>query len=153
MFKKQEELKKASYKIFNHNAVKLCLWTKKSIKSGEKQYCYKQKFYGIKSHRCLQMTPSLPFCNLSCVFCWRNVNIRKPKWENGYDEPEKIIDNAIDAQKSLLSGLGGVIHSKKHLKEAQTPNQAAISLDGEPTLYPKISELIEEYHKEISQLF
>jgi tRNA wybutosine-synthesizing protein 1 len=93
------------------------------------------------------MTPSQPFCNLACMHCWRDVSIRKPKWENGYDEPQEIIDLSIKAQRELLSGLGGVPHNETHLKEALNPKHAAISLDGEPTLYPKISELIEEFHK------
>lgn len=145
-----KRLQNAGYKIIGshkHSAVKLCLWTRKSIRTGEKEFCYKQKFYGIKSHRCLQMTPSQPFCNLACRHCWRDISIRKPEWENGFDEPKEIIDLSIKSQRELLSGLGGVPHSEKHLKEALDPKHAAISLDGEPTLYPKISELIEEFHK------
>jgi tRNA wybutosine-synthesizing protein 1 len=144
------KLKDASYKIVGkhlHSAVKLCTWTKRAIRSGEKEFCYKQKFYGIKSHRCMQLTPSLPFCTLSCTFCWRDTSIRKPFWENGFDEPEEIVEACIKAHKELLTGLGGVKHSKKHLKEAFEPKHAAISLDGEPCLYPKISELIEVFHK------
>jgi len=152
MFNEEQlkKLKKASYKIFGkykHSAVKLCLWTRKSIKTGEKQFCYKQKFYGIKSHRCLQMAPSQPFCNLSCRYCWRDVSIRKPKWEGNCDEPKDIVKLSIQSQRELLSGLGGVPHSERHLKEALEPKHVAISLDGEPMLYPKISELIEEFHK------
>ncbi len=147
---KIDRLRNASFKIVGeneHTAVKLCHWTKESIKTGEKSFCYKQKFYGIKSHRCLQMTPSLPFCNLCCQFCWRDVSLRNSEWEGEIDSPEEVIEKSIEAQRQLLSGLGGVPHSKKHLKEAYDPNQVAISLDGEPTLYPKIGELIECFHK------
>ena len=145
-----KRLQKAGYKIIGehkHSAVKLCLWTKKSIKTGEREFCYKQKFYGIKSHGCLQMTPCLPFCSLRCQFCWRDTSITYPKWVNGVDEPKDIIDSAIKVQKELLSGLGGVPHSEKHLKEALTPSNAAVSLAGEPTIYEKLSELIKEFHK------
>lgn len=145
-----ERLKEASYKIIGshkHSAVKLCTWLKRSIRTGGKEFCYKQKFYGIASHRCLQMTPSLPFCTLSCLFCWRDTRINNPEWINGFDEPEEIVELAIKAQRELLTGLGGVEHSEKLLKEAFFPKHAAISLDGEPTLYTKISELIEEFHK------
>jgi tRNA wybutosine-synthesizing protein 1 len=48
----------------------------------------------------------------------------------------------------LLSGFGGnpdVDEGK--FKEAQEPRHCAISLAGEPTLYPKINELIEECDK------
>lgn len=57
--------KKQGYKLIgNHSAIKLCLWTRKSIKSNGKEHCYKEQFYkdmGIESHRCIQMTPALPF--------------------------------------------------------------------------------------------
>jgi tRNA wybutosine-synthesizing protein 1 len=47
-----------------------------------------------------------------------------------------------------LSGLKGYEGTNlKKWKEAQDPRHAAISLSGEPTLYPKISELIEEFHR------
>jgi len=146
-------LQKAGYKIIGknkHSAVKLCLWTRRSIRTGEKEFCYKQKFYkdiGIKSHRCLQMTPSLPFCTLRCAFCWRDTSITYPKWIGERDEPEEIIEKSIKAQRELLSGLGGVSHSEKHLKEAMNPSNAAISLAGEPTFYEKLSQLIEAFHK------
>jgi tRNA wybutosine-synthesizing protein 1 len=142
-------LRKQHYAILGehqHSAAKACLWTKKSLK-GE-GVCYKQAFYGIQSHRCLQMTPNI-YCPQRCVFCWRS-------WENEphdylpgkWDEPEQIVDASIEAQQKLLSGLGG--HEgvdKQKFKEAQNPNQVAISLTGEPTQYPQIGELVEEYDK------
>ncbi len=143
-------LKEASYKVIGshkHSAVKLCTWLRRAIRTGGRDFCYKQKFYGISSHRCLQMTPALPFCNLSCLFCWRDTRINFPSWVDSYDQPREIVELAIKAQRELLTGLGGVEHSEKHLKEAFEPKHAAISLDGEPTLYPELSELIEEFHK------
>lgn len=150
-------LKKAGYKIVgNHSAVKLCLWTRKSIKSGEKEFCYKEKFYkdiGIKSHRCLQMTPALPFCTLRCAFCWRDTTITYPKWAGSIDEPEEIVEKSIQSQRELLSGLGGVAHSEEHLKEAMNPSNVAISLAGEPTFYEKLSQLIEIFHNKKMKTF
>ena len=32
--------------------------------------CYKAQFYGIESHRCVQMTDLR--CNQQCLFCWRS---------------------------------------------------------------------------------
>lgn len=152
-----DKLKKAGYKIVgDHSAVKLCLWTRKSIKTGEKEFCYKEKFYkdiGIKSHRCLQMTPSLPFCTLRCAFCWRDTTITYPKWTGNVDEPEEIVEKSIKAQRELLTGLGGVPHSEKHLKEAMNPSNVAISLAGEPTFYEKLSQLIESFHKRKMKTF
>lgn len=143
--------KKEGYKfIGNHSAVKLCLWTRKSIKSNGKKYCYKEQFYkkiGIESHRCMQMTPALLFCTLKCEFCWRDTSITFPKWEGKADEPEEIIEKSIEAQKQLLSGLGGVPHSEKLLKEAYEPKHAAISLAGEPLFYEKMPDLISAFKK------
>ena len=152
-----KRLQKAGYKIIGkHSAVKLCLWTRKSIKTSEKEFCYKEKFYkdiGIKSHGCLQMTPCLPFCSLRCAFCWRDTSITYPKWTGEMNEPEEIVEKSIKAQRELLSGLGGVPHSEKHLKEAMNPSHAAISLAGEPTIYEKLSQLIEVFHKRNMKTF
>jgi len=41
----------------------------------------------------------------------------------------------------------------KKWKEAQEPIQFAISLSGEPTLYSKIGELIEELRRRKKQVF
>jgi len=143
-----QKLQKADYRLVGaHSGVKLCLWCKKSVKTGEKSFCYKQQFYGIKSHRCLQMSPALPFCNLRCDYCWRDVSLAQKAWKGGMDEPEKIIEDSIAAQRILLTGLGGVPHSDIHLKEAMEPKNVAISLEGEPTMYPKLSEMIEGFHK------
>ncbi len=129
------------YQIFNHSAVKTCLWLKKSLR--DEGVCYKQKFYGIQSHRCLQMTPAL-MCNQLCVHCWRPLELLKDF--RGWDEPERIVDESIKAQKRLLSGFYGTKGiNRKKLEEAEEPNQVAISLIGEPTLYPHLPELVECY--------
>jgi len=142
-------LKRQHYRFFgkrNHSAAKLCLWLKKSLKN--KGFCYKQAFYGVQSHRCLQMTPSV-YCQLRCVFCWRTwehepLNYLPKTW----DEPRELVEESILAQRKLLSGFGGLAEAdKKKLKEANNPNQVAISLDGEPTMYPYLGELIREYEK------
>ncbi|UCG94994.1 MAG: 4-demethylwyosine synthase TYW1 [archaeon] len=124
-----------------HSAVKTCSWTRKAL-TGE-GFCYKQQFYGISSHRCLQMSPAVPFCKHRCRFCWRDTSITYPEWEGPVDEPEEIIDGCIEAQRELLTGFRGNNKvEEKMVKEAFSPNQVAISLAGEPTEYPKISELI-----------
>lgn len=138
-------LAKYQYKIIGRNAgVKICLWTKRSLT--DKDVCYKEKFYGIKSHRCIQMSPSLMTCNYACTFCWR-IHELSQKFD-AFDDPKEIVENSITTQRVLLSGFKGnpKINIKK-FREAQNPNQVAISLIGEPLLYPKISELIEEYKK------
>jgi tRNA wybutosine-synthesizing protein 1 len=144
-----QNLEKKGYRFAGnekHAAAKVCHWTRKSLV--DEGVCYKEKFYGIKSHRCLQMSPSIPFCHQKCLFCWRDVSITGTKWNEDFDEPKTIIDDCIDAQRNLLCGyFGNSKVNMKKLKEAQDPNNAAISLAGEPMLYPKIEGLIEEFKR------
>ena len=143
---RQEVLERQGYRIVgNHSGVKLCHWTKASLTKGAG--CYKQTFYGIDSHRCLQMTPTVDACNLGCMFCWRTQ-----EWGSdslaGADDPAMIVEASIEAQRELLSGYGGNPNvSKERLQEAWNPNQVAISLTGEPTLYRRLGEMIDEFKR------
>ena len=139
---------KAGYRVVGkhlHTGVEVCRWAKEALRGGKP--CYKS-VYGIASHRCLQMTPTLNYCNLKCQWCWRTFRPDRKKSSAKWDEPAEIIDVAIAAQRNLLSGWGGNPKTTKlMLKEALNPKHFAISLDGEPTLYPKIAELIKEIKK------
>lgn len=130
-----------------HSAVKSCLWLRKSLR-GEGN-CYKGKFYGIRAHRCIQMTPSI-FCNQRCVHCWRPLeafNIAVEEEPVVWDSPEELVDACISEQKRLISGFKGSQKTSADVfAEADDPKHAAISLIGEPTLYPYLKELIEEFH-------
>jgi len=141
----KELYKKQGYRFLGKNgAVKICSWTKRALLGTG--CCYKQKFYNIKSHRCLQITPCLSFCNHNCIFCWRAFPGTKEKMEE-WDSPEEIIDKAIENQRLLLNGFGGNKKvDKKMYEEARNPNQVAISLAGEPLLYPEINGLLKEIH-------
>ena len=67
----KEILRKQHYEtIGDHAAVQICRWTKKSLT--DKGVCYKEKFYGIKSHRCCQMTQMI-LCENKCIHCWRAI--------------------------------------------------------------------------------
>ena len=68
---------KQQYRLYNdHSAVKLCGWLKESLVHGRN--CYKQDFYGIQSHRCLQMTPSINECtHLRAPFRRREVAVHR----------------------------------------------------------------------------
>jgi tRNA wybutosine-synthesizing protein 1 len=138
-------LKKQHYRIVgDHSAVKLCHWLKRSLL--EDRFCYKQKFYGIESHRCLQMTPAVTACTQKCVFCWRPTQYTDSVMET-WDDPETIVEKSVQAQRVLLSGYFGLperVPARK-LKEALEPTNVAISLAGEPTMYPQLSELIGLY--------
>lgn len=146
----KKKYEKQQYRfVGNHSAVKVCKWTKESIRG--RGVCYKEKFYGIKSHRCLQMTPSTS-CNFNCVFCWRahpeELGNKTKIITKVWDKPKEIIDGCVTKQRELLSGFKGYEDvDMKKWEEAQRPNQAAISLTGEPALYPDISGLISEFKR------
>ena len=137
-------LKNQQYEfIGEHTAVKICGYTKKAIKGEES--CYKQKFYGIKSHRCIQMSPAINSCNLDCVFCWRERN----NWNPGViDDPIEMVDKLKDAQNKLLTGFGGNEETiRERFEESKDPWHVAISLNGETFQYPKLNEFIKELKK------
>ncbi len=140
-------LKKQQYEVVgSHTRVKTCHWTKSDLR-GEGG-CYKNKFYGINSHQCVQMTPTF-ICNNACVFCWRDLRYHtEPAMKESIDDPAFIVEGTIEAQRKLLSGFGGNEKtSEEKFERAMEPQHVAISLDGEPTLYPKLAELIKEYKK------
>jgi len=137
--------------IGSHSAVKRCRWLHETLVNGRP--CYKQKFYGIKTHRCVQMTPAVHYCNMHCRFCWRAHSGDRPdlKWketpETRWNEPEQIVEACIAAQKKILSGYKGNPRADKFkFREALKPGHVAISLTGEPTLYPQLGELIRILH-------
>ena len=98
-------LQKQHYEIIGkneHSGVQICRWTKKSLR--DEGVCYKEKFYGIKSHLCCQMTSSL-WCPNKCIHCWRAIEFTTGKKIPGrVDSPSEIIDGCIEAQRKLLQG-------------------------------------------------
>ena len=235
-----EKYTKTTYRIIGknkHTAIKPCHWLEQKLLTGrDNRNCYKGVF-GIQSHRCLQNTPSMPFCNHQCVFCWRDIELGSLGGEFIVepDEPKDLVDemirhqrdiiknhlplrrylenyeimvdmlnfmlsnddnyninslsrnlhvskNKVDRAVNLLKNQGYIMAIDDSLKnysvekeisccidsrdeivklfnltlttpdeimqvhgEAMNPNHAAISLDGEPLLYPKISGLVEEF--------
>ncbi|MFW9988112.1 MAG: radical SAM protein [Candidatus Odinarchaeota archaeon] len=236
-----EAYTKTTYRIVGehkHSSIKPCHWLEQRLMTGrDNRNCYKGVF-GIKSHRCLQNTPSLPFCNHQCVFCWRDIESGSlgSEFIGESDEPEFLVDEMLRHHKDIIknhlplrryldnyeimidilyymlmnnqkehtiNSLSNNIHvsknkieraitllkNQKYVKstdesfnnfrleddinyciknrdelevlinrtlttpneiiqahsEALEPNHAAISLDGEPLLYPKISGLVNEF--------
>lgn len=135
---------KQQYRLYkDHAAVKLCHWMKESMI--HERHCYKQDFYGIQSHRCLQMTPAINECSHQCTFCWR---VQGRDFEvKDWAEPKEMLDELIAQQRLLISGFKGDPRcSKQMFEEASNPNQVAISLAGEPITYPYLSDFIKECH-------
>lgn len=147
-----DALKKQKYHfVGRHSAVKRCRWLYETLIHNRQ--CYKQKFYGIKTHQCIQMTPAAFYCTQQCLFCWRAQSadiqtlwneLNLPTW----DSPEEIVEGSIKAQRAILSGYkDNPKTNKQKFKEALTPKQVAISLTGEPTLYKHLGELIQAFKR------
>lgn len=138
--------------VGEHSAVKTCTWVGKALRTSGKEHCYKQKFYGVPTYRCLQMTPSLGHCTQSCVFCWRatpetlGVGWEQTQPIKAGDDPDAIVEGALAANRKLIYGWGGNEKvTKPFLEEALNPVHAAISLEGEPTLYNRLGDLVASF--------
>jgi len=108
--------------------------------------CYKAQFYGIESHRCVQMTPTLR-CNQQCLFCWRSFEHEVTEEEEC--PPAEIIGNLRRLQKKALSGYKVSPYVPPELfAEALDPTMVAISLSGEPTCYSHLPEFIDGLNSE-----
>jgi tRNA wybutosine-synthesizing protein 1 len=142
-----EALKKQGYQFFSKAssaALKPCMWCKRALAGGE--MCYKHQFYGIASHRCIQMTPTLR-CNQRCLFCWRSFEHEVHEEEEC--SPDVILAGVRKLQKKALAGYNAVLDNTvtdEKWCEALDPKHVAISLSGEPTLYSRLPELIDRFN-------
>lgn len=146
-----KNLTKQGYKVIgSHSGVKVCRWTKNELRG--RGSCYKKSLFNIASSRCMELTPSLA-CSSKCVFCWRHgTNPVSKNWRWETDSPEFILENALAAHYSMIKqmrGVPGVIQER--FANAFKVGHCALSLVGEPILYPHISKFIELLHeKEIT---
>lgn len=110
--------------------------------------CYKHTFYGIESHRCMETTPSLACAN-KCVFCWRHhTNPVGTEWRWKMDEPEMIFQGALDNHVNLIKQFKGVPGVKsERFEEGLRPQHCALSLVGEPIMYPEINKFVDLLHE------
>lgn len=139
----EKKLRKAQYRVFGHSVVDICHYTKKALK-GEK-VCYKRKFFGVETHRCMEFSPAGIYCHNRCIYCWRPTEFYETLKlnEKEVDNPKEIIENLLKLRNQLLTGFGGNEKVIKELyEESKVPSHFAISLMGEPTLYPKLPEMI-----------
>jgi len=140
-------LKKEGYKLIGtHSAVKLCRWTKHQLRG--RGGCYKHTFYGITSYQCMEATPSLACAN-KCVFCWRHhKNPVGREWRWKTDDPNFIVREAVKMHISMIKETKGIPGVKmERWKEAHTVKHCALSLVGEPIMYPRIDEFLADLHE------
>jgi len=147
----EKKLRNAHYGVWGHSTVDVCYWTKKALKN--EGICYKRKFFGIETHRCMEFSPAGMYCQNRCIYCWRPTEFYNTLQinEKDVDEPKEIIENLLKERHKLLTGFGGNEKVDKEIwKEALVPSHWAISLSGEPTMYPKLPELV-KYLKSLPQ--
>ncbi|XP_035299262.1 S-adenosyl-L-methionine-dependent tRNA 4-demethylwyosine synthase TYW1 isoform X3 [Cricetulus griseus] len=143
----REALTKQGYQLIgSHSGVKLCRWTKSMLRG--RGGCYKHTFYGIESHRCMEATPSLACAN-KCVFCWRHhTNPVGTEWRWKVDQPELILKEAIENHQNMIKQFKGVPGLKaERFEEGMEVKHCALSLVGEPIMYPEINRLLKLLHQ------
>ncbi|MBW0523684.1 hypothetical protein O181_063399 [Austropuccinia psidii MF-1] len=139
----RKSLTKQGYAIIgSHSAVKTCRWTKASLRG--RGFCYKHAFYGIQSHQCMEATPSLACAN-KCTFCWRaHTNPVGTSWRWKTDDADFVVSESLKEHDRLIKQLSGMpgVRPERFL-EARTPRHAALSLVGEPVMFPHIKRYIQ----------
>ncbi|XP_045850201.1 S-adenosyl-L-methionine-dependent tRNA 4-demethylwyosine synthase TYW1-like [Meles meles] len=143
----REALTRQGYQLIgSHSGVKLCRWTKSMLRG--RGGCYKHTFYGIESHRCMETTPSLACAN-KCVFCWRHhTNPVGTEWRWKMDQPEMILKEAIENHQSMIKQFKGVPGVKEErFEEGMRVKHCALSLVGEPIMYPEINRFLTLLHE------
>jgi len=93
----------------------------------------------------MEMTPTAMNCENRCVYCWRPTEFYDTLEMPEYlvDEPDMIINNLLEERRKLVVGhYGNTKTDKLKLDESLFPQHYAISLSGEPTMYPKLPSLI-----------
>ncbi|XP_077578587.1 S-adenosyl-L-methionine-dependent tRNA 4-demethylwyosine synthase TYW1 [Stigmatopora nigra] len=144
----REALSKQGYKLIgSHSGVKLCRWTKSMLRG--RGGCYKHTFYGIQSHRCMETTPSLACAN-KCVFCWRHhTNPVGTEWRWKMDPAEKILQDALEKHQNMIRQFRGVPGVKAdRYEEGLAVQHCALSLVGEPIMYPEINRFVRLLHSQ-----
>uniref|UniRef100_A0A8C2Z9P3 tRNA 4-demethylwyosine synthase (AdoMet-dependent) n=1 Tax=Cyclopterus lumpus TaxID=8103 RepID=A0A8C2Z9P3_CYCLU len=131
--------------IFNrmHKLHERCLFSVDQSMLRGRGGCYKHTFYGIESHRCMETTPSLACAN-KCVFCWRHhTNPVGTEWRWKMDPAEKILHEAMEKHQGMIRQFRGVpgVQPERY-EEGLAVKHCALSLVGEPIMYPEINAFI-----------
>ncbi|KAL4918328.1 hypothetical protein BDW62DRAFT_181741 [Aspergillus aurantiobrunneus] len=141
-------LTKQGYTIVgSHSGVKICRWTKSALRG--RGSCYKYSFYGIRSHLCMEATPSLS-CSNKCVFCWRHgTNPVGTTWRWKVDSPDLIFNGVKEGHYKKIKMMRGVPGVRaERFAEAMRIRHCALSLVGEPIFYPHINPFLDLLHAE-----
>jgi len=143
----REKLNKMKYGLVGKtSAVQICRWTKNSLR-GEGG-CWKEKFYGIKSSGCVQMTPAVMWCENQCLHCWRPIEMNLGTELPSVDDPVEILDGIVAKRRDMLMGIKG--NNKvdiERFEENIEPKLFTMSLSGEATLYPRLGEMFAEIRR------
>eukprot|EP00727_Mastigamoeba_balamuthi_P005109 m51a1_g14597 hypothetical protein (645) ;mRNA; f:1169911-1171979 len=143
----REALEKEGYGVVGtHSAVKMCRWTRNAVRG--RGLCYKNGFYGIRSHQCMEFSSSIACAN-KCVFCWRHQrNPVTTAWRWPADDPQMVADASYETWKAFVRPLKGVpdIVPERFEAAVSAPRHVALSLVGESLLYPRLSELLRAFH-------
>jgi tRNA wybutosine-synthesizing protein 1 len=95
----------------------------------------------------METTPSLACAN-KCVFCWRHhSNPVGTEWKWKMDPADVILDEAVDKHVKMIKefrGVPGVV--KERFEEGLEPKHCALSLVGEPIMYPEIDKFLRLLH-------
>ena len=97
----------------------------------------------------MEATPSLACAN-KCVFCWRHhSNPVGTEWRWKMESAEFIFSGALDNHRKMINefkGVPGVLPDK--LAEGMVVKHCALSLVGEPIMYPEINKFVRLLHQE-----
>ena len=128
------------------SAVQICRWTKNSLRGD--RGCWKEKFYGISSSGCVQMSPAVMWCENQCLHCWRPIEMNLGTELPTVDNPIEILDGIVAKRREMLMGMRGnknvdVCNFEKNIE----PKLFTMSLSGEATLYPRLGEMFAEIRR------
>ena len=83
-----------------------------------------------------------------CVFCWRHgTNPVGKEWRWQTDDPAYLVSEAMEQHRRMIAamkGVPGVLPDR--LADALKPRHCALSLVGEPIMYPHINEFVRLLH-------
>uniref|UniRef100_H2YWM4 tRNA 4-demethylwyosine synthase (AdoMet-dependent) n=1 Tax=Ciona savignyi TaxID=51511 RepID=H2YWM4_CIOSA len=97
---------------------------------------------------CMETTPSLACAN-KCVFCWRHhSNPVGTEWKWKMDPAVDVIKGAIENHYDMIKQFKGVPGVKAdRFAEGFSIKHCALSLVGEPIMYPEINDFIQMLHE------